>query len=62
MDCVLLQGPEYRRYHIAVAELRKGLPFLDIKIVDEEEYNFYAEFFFSNDRDFIPKGVMEVIL
>ncbi|MCL2640134.1 MAG: hypothetical protein FWD53_04755 [Phycisphaerales bacterium] len=46
-DCILLQGPEYRRYHIAVAELRKGLPFLDIKIVDEGEYNFYAESFFA---------------
>jgi hypothetical protein len=46
----------------AAAELRQGLPFLEIKIVTEQDYGFFAETIFGTDRESIPKGVIEVPL
>jgi len=62
IDCVLLSGPEYQDDHRATLELQQGLPFMDIQIVNETVYNFFVEFVFSRDRDFIPKGIVEVLL
>ena len=62
VDCVLLQGPGYRANSAASAELRVGLPFLEIKIVGEVDYRFFAETVFGTDRDWTPKGVIEVEL
>ena len=61
VDCVLLQGSEYRAGSFAAAELRQGFPFLEIKIVGEADYDFFAKVVFGSDRDFMPKGVVEVI-
>jgi hypothetical protein len=36
------------------------LPFLEIKIVAREDYEFYAQTLFASDRGMIPKGVIEV--
>jgi hypothetical protein len=62
VDCVLLQGPAYRTDSDAAAELRQGLPFLEIKIVTQADYQFFAETVFGTDRDGTPKGVIEVEL
>ena len=62
VDCVLLQGPAYRTDSDAAAELRQGLPFLEIKIVTQADYQFFAETVFGTARDGTPKGVIEVEL
>jgi len=60
VDCVLLQGPSYSAGGAAATELARGLPFLEIKIVNREDYDFFAEVLFASDRAMIPKGIIEV--
>ena len=62
MDCLLLQGPQYGAGSPEAAELRAGLPFLEMKIVNQTDYDFFAQIVFGTDRDAIPKGVVEVEL
>jgi len=62
VDCVLLQGPRYDAESDPAADLRQGLPFLEIKVVSREEYDFFARIVFASDRAMITKGVLEVIL
>ncbi|HWB52826.1 MAG TPA: hypothetical protein VG722_01490 [Tepidisphaeraceae bacterium] len=62
VDCALLQGSGYSAISPAAAELRAGLPFLEIRIVKQDEYNFLSEVFFASDRDMIPKGMLEVVI
>jgi BMFP domain-containing protein YqiC len=42
-------------------ELRKGLPFLDIALVDREEFDELVEVTFATDRFRGRKGMIEVI-
>jgi hypothetical protein len=60
VDCVLLRGSSYRSNSAAAAEIRQGLPFLEIKIVGADDYEFFANVLFASDRDNIPKGMVEV--
>jgi uncharacterized protein DUF6932 len=60
VDCVLLQGPDYRPDSLPAAELRGGLPFLEIKVVNQEDHDFFAGTIFASDRDMIRKGMIEV--
>ena len=62
VDCVLLQGPKYRSRSVQAAQLRKGLPFVELRIVRRPEYDFYRDQFYASDRDMIAKGVIEVLL
>ena len=62
VDCVLLQGIEYESDSQAAIELRQGLPFLEIKIVTADDYEFFSTVLFATDRDMIAKGVIEVAL
>ena len=61
MDIALLQGPTYSALSQAAAELRQGLPFLDIKVVNEQDYLFFLRSLFVRDRARISKGVIEVM-
>jgi hypothetical protein len=60
MDCLLLQGPQYDPASNPGIELRQGLPFLETKIVKQEDFDLFASTIFGTDRDVIPKGVVEV--
>ena len=62
VDCVLLQGPAYSAHSAAAAELRQGLPFLELKIVTEADYEFFKDVLFASDRDMIQKGLIEVLI
>ena len=42
--------------------LAAGLPFLEIRLVDQEEFDFYTGSFYATDRDLVQKGTVEVIL
>ena len=60
VDCVLLFLPNRRRSRSAVRSLRRGLPFLDISIVDQLEFDALVKFF-AVDRVGARKGMVEVI-
>jgi hypothetical protein len=60
VDCVLLFSPGGRRNRQALKELRKGLPFLNIALVDQNDFDQLVNDFFANDRLGLPKGMIEV--
>lgn len=62
VDCVLLAGRDFPHDEAAEWELREGLPFLQLAIVDEELFDRYVLVIFGTDRKSVPKGVIEVIL
>lgn len=60
VDCVLLFRAGGRRNQKAVWALRKGLPFLDIALVDEGDFKEFVSHIFAVDRGGAPKGMAEV--
>ena len=60
VDCVLLIAPGERRNRQALKELRKGLPFLSIALVDQNDFDQLVNDFFASDRLGLPKGMIEV--
>lgn len=62
VDCVLLQGPAYRARGEPARALADGLPFLELKVVTQADFEFLANEMFASDRDGVPKGLVEVIL
>ena len=61
VDCVLLIGPDFPKDRAAESELLKGFPFLDVALVDNADFDYFANRFFAFDRNREPKGVIEVI-
>lgn len=62
VDCVLLFIAGRPRNRRAMKELRGGLPFLDLKIVGQEDFDEFVNITFGTDRAGVPKGMIEVIL
>jgi hypothetical protein len=62
VDCVLLIGPGFPRDALAEKQLRQGLPFLDIALVDQDGFDDLVGRVFATDRLAVPKGMIEVIL
>jgi hypothetical protein len=62
VDCVLLQGPTYHADSSEAAALRQSLPFLELKVAKQGDYDSFAQIVFGSDRDMIPKGIIEVEL
>ena len=62
VDCVLLLGPDASRRSDAEAELVSGLPFLQIDLVEQRDFDIMVDVVFATDRAAVPKGMMEVIL
>ena len=61
VDCVVLVGPGFPRDAAAEAELLQGLPFLDVSLVDEHDFEFFTNRFFAFDRSREEKGMIEVV-
>ena len=61
VDCVLLFANRRRRNRVAIRELRSGLPFLEIAIVDADEFAYLVDDWFASDRFYQPKGMIEVL-
>jgi hypothetical protein len=61
VDCVLLIEAGFPRDKAAEAELVAGLPFLEIDLVNQEDFDVLVEEFFATDRHSVPKGMVEVI-
>ena len=62
VDCVLLIGAGFPKDSAAEKELIDGLPFLEIELVDEADFEYFVSGFLAFDRARQPKGMVEVIL
>ena len=62
VDCVLLIGSGFPRDRAAEGELVAGLPFLELSLVTQADFDLLVEEFFATDRHSIAKGMVEVIL
>jgi hypothetical protein len=61
VDCVLLIGRGFPAEPEAEAELNAGLPFLEIKLVRQIDFDEYVNVIFGTDRLGVAKGMVEVI-
>jgi len=62
VDCLLLFLPGRHRDPSAIKQLRGGLPFVEMKLVGQEDFDDYVNATFGTDRMGVPKGMIEVIL
>jgi hypothetical protein len=61
VDCVLLLGVGFPRDQEAEAELIAGLPFLELSLVNQADFDLLVDQFFATDRLSVGKGLIEVI-
>ena len=61
VDCVLLSVSDFPRDQGAVDEIEDGLPFLQIDLVEREDFDVMVQEVFASDRVLTPKGMIEVI-
>jgi hypothetical protein len=61
VDCVLLIGPGASKDQAAEDELLQGLPFLDISLVGQKDFDYFVDRFFAVDRMLRSKGMIEVV-
>src|SRR5262249_5495593 len=61
VDCALLIGPRIHADRNAVEELEDGLPFLDIALVNQRDFDMLVGRVYASDRQFTSKGMIEVI-
>lgn len=61
VDCVLLIGADFPNDPAAEKELLDGLPFLEVALVDEMEFDYFVNRFFAFNRMREEKGMSEVI-
>jgi hypothetical protein len=62
IDCVLLQGATFPLDEAADAELWAGLPFIQMALVGQSEFDLYVNNIYATDRHALAKGMVEVIL
>lgn len=60
VDCVARSGPIYDDDSAEASQLEQGLPFIELRVVNEVDYLRYRDVLFASDRDMIAKGVIEV--
>lgn len=60
VDCVLLSS-DLPSDEAAVEEIEDGLPFMQIDLVEREDFDVMVQEVFASDRVLVPKGMIEVI-
>lgn len=60
VDCVLLIDQTFPCDTAAYDELLAGLPFVTTEITEFDGFHRFTEKFFATDRNFEPKGMIEV--
>jgi hypothetical protein len=58
----LLIGPGFPKEATSTAELKGGLPFLEIEVVEQVDFDRLVGKFFATDRHYAAKGMIEVLL
>lgn len=61
VDCVLLTGKEYPADVAAHEELLAGLPFIELHLVEQKDFDYFIGKLYATDRDFVAKGMIEVV-
>jgi len=61
VDCVLLLGRGSQLDRNALAELEAGLPFLDIALAGQTDFDEFVGEVFAADRSGMAKGMIEVV-
>jgi len=61
VDCVLLIADDFPRDEQAEAELAAGLPFLELSLVNQADFDLLVNEIFSTDRRSVTKGMVEII-
>ncbi len=61
VDCALLVGPGFPLDAAAETELRSGLPYIGMDLVEREDFDFLVERLFATDRLQVPKGMIEIM-
>lgn len=62
IDCALLIEPGFPQEKAAEAELEAGLPFLDLHLMTQDDFELLTQKFFATDRNAVSKGLVEVML
>jgi hypothetical protein len=62
VDCALLIGSDFPKTSTAKRELKAGLPFLEIEVVNRVDFDRLVDRFFATDRRHNAKGMIEVML
>jgi hypothetical protein len=62
VDCVMLVEAGISKRGSAWRQLRKGLPFLEMRFVGPRDFDDLVHDFFATDRDLNTKGMIEVRL
>jgi hypothetical protein len=58
VDCVLLIGTGFPHDPAAEVELLSGLPFLEMSLVNNRDFDLLVDKFFATDRHSIEKGLV----
>jgi hypothetical protein len=53
VDCVLLIGPDFPRDAAAEAELLAGLPFVNLELAEQDDFQQFTQDIFASDRDLV---------
>ena len=61
VDCALLIDAGLLKDPVAQSEIAAGLPFVEIKLVSQTDFDYMVETVFGSDRDMVPKGVVEIV-
>ena len=61
VDCVLLIGSGFPSDASAESEILAGLPFLELNLVTQADFNLLVQRVFATDRHLAAKGMIEVI-
>jgi hypothetical protein len=62
VDCVLLIDPDFPRDSVAEKDIRRGIPFLEVQLVQPPDFEFFVKSMYASDRFFVPKGMVEIML
>ena len=62
VDCALLVTEEFPVDWDAATDLDDGLPFVDLHMVEVNEFAILVQMIYATDRNSAPKGVIEVTL
>ena len=62
VDCVLLTPEAFPLDPEAEEAILGGLPFLDVHLVDQEDFDYFLQRVFAEDKRLRPRGVIEVVL
>jgi hypothetical protein len=62
VDCVLLIGPDFPLDSASEVELLEGIPFLELSLVSQDDFDLLVNRYFATDRLDNKKGMVEVVL